>query len=143
MTAGESAYVYEVDGVNIHRTEMQDGILVLTNHGRNLNPRDASQSSLERYDFATRFVAENAGRMDLARLIKLNRSKIISSYEQVSSVVNLHSVIFEPEALNFWVAVDSPPATEGRWVGFNLTKDLYGYGKGPEPTMIQGMNLVD
>jgi hypothetical protein len=52
-------------------------------------------------------------------------------------VTNLHSVIFKPDTLDFWLAAGPPPASRGRWVGFNFKKEMYGKGTDPEPLIIE------
>lgn len=58
--------------------------------------------------------------------------------------MNLHSAIFKADTLDFWVAIDALPATKGKWVGFNLNKELYGNGSDPEPLIIaaEGSSLI-
>jgi hypothetical protein len=50
--------------------------------------------------------------------------------------------IFVPDTLDFWVAVDPPPASRGRWVGFNLKKELDGSGSEPDPSIIPAMSEI-
>ena len=47
-----------------------------------------------------------------------------------------------PETLDFWIAVDPPPASRGRWVGFNLKKELDGSGHEPNPLVIPAMSDI-
>jgi len=68
-------------------------------------------------------------------LIDLNRGDEIC-FTKYPKVNNLHSVIFKADNLDFWVAAGTPPATRGRWVGFNLRKELYGGGNDPDPFIV-------
>ena len=68
-------------------------------------------------------------------MIDLNRGDEIC-FTKYPKVNNLHSVIFKADNLDFWVAAGTPPATRGRWVGFNLRKELYGGGNDPDPFIV-------
>lgn len=141
VTDSEKAYIYEFNDREIARKEMDGDHLVLTNHCQVLTIGEKSSSSLDRFDFAKSFLLLNKGKMDLKKLIALNRSDLLSWEPSESNVVNLHSVIFRPASLDFWLAVDPPPATKGRWVGFNLKKELDGKdGEEPEPFMIPALD---
>ncbi len=48
--------------------------------------------------------------------------------------------IFKPDTLEFWIAIDPPPATRGRWVGFCLSRELYGKGPEPEPQVFPALD---
>jgi predicted choloylglycine hydrolase len=61
VTSWDVARAFEFDGTDIHRVEMRDGSLVLTNHGSSLNLREPSQSSLERFDAASKFLMNHSG----------------------------------------------------------------------------------
>ena len=139
VTSADNAYIYEFDSQSVHREGMTGGTLVLTNHGRNLNLRESSPSSIERFNFARKYLADNAGKMDVMKLVDLNREEILSSYGQGLAIVNLHSVIFAPATLELWVALGPAPATKGRWVGFSLSKELHGEGLCPEPAVFEAM----
>jgi hypothetical protein len=134
------ARICEFDSNSVHRVEIQDGNLVLSNHGRKINLCEPSRSSLERFDVASRFIADHEGSMDVGRLIELNRNQILSSYGQGLSFTNLHSVVFVPGTLDFWVALGPPPATRGRWIGFSLSKELSGEGSCPDPAFFEAMH---
>ena len=134
VTSKDNARIYEFDGVVLHRVEMEHKSLVLTNHGRKLNLRAPSLSSLERFNGAVRLIRDHHGNMDVRRLIELSSNQAISSYGQGSKFINLHSAVFAPSSLEFWVALDSPPAVEGRWVNFSLKSELLKKGGGFEPS---------
>jgi len=139
VTSQDTARIYEFDSFSLYRIDAQDGRLVLTNHGRYLNFRDPSPSSLERYDFLSRSIAGHVS-MDVYRLIELNRDQILySSQGQDLGFTNLHSVVFVPGTLDFWVALGPPPATRGRWIGFSLSKELSGEGFCPDPAFFEAM----
>lgn len=139
LSSAENAYIYEFDSQSVHRVGMTGKTLVLTNHGRNLNLRESSPSSIERFNFAKKYLADSAGKINVMKLVDLNRDEIVSSYEQGSAIVNLHSVIFAPAALEFWVALGPPPAAKGRWVGFSLSKELHGEGLCPDPAVFEAI----
>lgn len=135
VTDSDRARIYEFDDREIAFKEMNGDHLILTNHTQVLDIGSPYPSSLTRYDDAKRFLTEHRGKMDLKKLIELNRSSSISwAYSQ--KVKNLHSAIFKPSTLDFWIAIDPPPATKGKWIGFNLNNELYGQGKEPEPVII-------
>jgi len=48
-----------------------------------------------------------------------------------------------PETQDFWVAVDPPPASRGRWVGFNLKKEIDDSGHEPNPLIIPAMSFKE
>jgi len=73
--------------------------------------------------------------MDLKKLIDLNRGEEIS-LSRNPHAANIHSVIFKASTLDFWLATDSPPATKGKWIGFNLRKELHSIGNDPSPIVI-------
>ena len=75
--------------------------------------------------------------MNLEKLIFLNRTKTICC--DYGSSHNIHAAIFKPATLDFWVAIDTPVATRGKWVGFNLSFELYKKGRDPEPAIIPPM----
>jgi hypothetical protein len=81
--------------------------------------------------------------MDIGKLVELNRNSYISRVDEFSQNYDSHSlVIFTPETLDFWIAIDPPPASRGRWVGFNLKKELDGSGHEPNPLMIPAMSGI-
>ncbi len=73
--------------------------------------------------------------MNVDNLVELNRGSEIC-WMKYPEVTNLHAVIFRADTLDFWIAAGPPPATRGRWVGFNLNRELYGRGNDPEPLVI-------
>ena len=74
----------------------------------------------------------------MKKLVELNRGKHIS--RSSSSYANsLHSAILKPETLDFWIAIDPPTATRGKWVGFNLNAELNGQGKEPDPLIVPAL----
>jgi predicted choloylglycine hydrolase len=139
LTSAENAFIYEFDSRSVHREGMMGGTLVLTNHGRNLNLRESSPSSIDRFNYVRKYLADNAGKIDVMKLVDLNRDELLSSYGQGSAIVNLHSVIFAPATLEFWVAIGPVPATKGRWVGFSLSKELYRVGLFPDPAVFEAV----
>jgi len=93
----------------------------------------------KRYRDVESFLKQHRGRMDLNNLIKLNRLDSLSGYYSSKGHNNIHSAIFHPGTLDFWVAAHPPHATRGKWVGFNLNKEFYGQGDDPEPRVIPAL----
>ena len=131
----KTAGIYEFNSKEIAFYEMVEDYLILTNHTRMLNIGQSYDSSQDRYLEANTFLLRHRGEMDINKLIDLNRSNEIC-WAKYPKVKNLHSAIFEADTLDFWIATGPPPATRGRWVGFNLKKELYGSGNDPEPLIV-------
>ena len=91
--------------------------------------------SLDRLNQANEFFKRNLEPMDVKMAIDLNRTQPISRSEYGN--INRHSVIFNSNDLNFWIAKpeepQKAPACYGTYTGFNLSKELYGQGHDPEP----------
>lgn len=49
---------------------------------------------------------------------------------------NIHSAVFNSNTLDFWIAVDPPRASMGKWVGFNLACELDQKGCGPDLAVV-------
>ena len=135
VTDPDRARIYEFDDRQIASKEMNGDPLILTMHTQVLNIGSPYPNSLANYNDAERFLAEHKGKMDLEKLIELNRSSSLS-FQNNQWSANLHSAIFKSSTLDFWIAIDPPPATKGKWIGFNLKNELYGEGKEPEPVII-------
>jgi hypothetical protein len=131
----KTAGVYEFNSEEIGFYEMHEDYLILTNHTRIINTGKPYRSSLDRYNEAEAFLTGHQDEMNVNKLIELNRGSEIC-WIKYPEVTNLHSVIFKADTLDFWIAAGPPPATRGRWVGFNLKKELYGSGNDPEPLVI-------
>ena len=131
----ETAGVYEYNNKEVAFHKMDEDQLILTNHTRMLKIGRAYDSSHYRYSEANSFLLKHRGEMDVKKLIELNRGYHIC-WKKYPEIMNLHSAIFKADTLDFWVAIDAPPATKGKWIGFNLKKELYGNGSDPEPLMI-------
>jgi hypothetical protein len=131
ITAG----IYEFNSKEIAFYEMVGDYLILTNHTRMLDTGGTSLSSFNRYNEAQTFLLQQRGEMNTKKLIDLNRGNEIC-FTKYPKVNNLHSAIFKADTLDFWVATGAPPATRGRWIGFNLHKELYGRGNDPEPLIV-------
>ena len=115
--------------------EMVGDQLILTNHTRMLNIGVSYDSSQDRYIEANTFLLRHRGEMDTNKLIDLNRGNEIC-WTKYPKITNVHSAIFKADTLDFWIATGPPPATRGRWVGFNLNHELYGSGNDPEPLIV-------
>ena len=131
----ETAGVYEYNSEKLAYYEMKEDYLLLTNHTKILNIGMPYENSFDRYDEAESFLAEHQGVMNISKLVDLNRGSEIC-WSKYPSVTNLNSAIFRADTLDFWIAAGPPPATRGRWFGFNLKKELYGSGNDPEPLVI-------
>jgi hypothetical protein len=96
-----------------------------------------------RFSSASNFLNNHRNRMDVCRLVELNRNAYISRVDEFSQNADSHSLaIFIPETLDFWIAVDPPPASRGRWVGFNLKTELSGSGREPDPLVIPAISEI-
>jgi hypothetical protein len=131
----KTAGIYEFNSEKFAYYEMVEDYLILTNHTRILNIGRAYDNSFYRYNEAEAFLVEHQGEMDINTLIDLNRGNEIC-FTEIPELTNLHSAIFRADTLDFWIAAGPPPATRGRWVGFNLKKELYGSGKEPKPLIV-------
>ena len=131
----KTAGIYEFNSEEFAYYEMKEDYLILTNHTRILNIGKPYESSYDRYNEAKTFLAGHHDEMNINKLIDLNRGSEIC-WTKFPEVTNLHSAIFRADTLNFWIAAGPPPATRGRWVGFNLKKELYGSGNDPEPLIV-------
>jgi hypothetical protein len=92
---------------------MDGSYQVLTNHCQILSIGQRYPNSLERFVEAEKFLNNHHGDIGIRELIELNRSGLIS-WADVPGWHNLHSAIFKPDTLEFWIAIDPPPATRGR-----------------------------
>jgi Acyl-coenzyme A:6-aminopenicillanic acid acyl-transferase len=131
----KTANIYEFNSEEIASYEMVDDYLILTNHTRMLNIGGISKSSFDRYNEVKTFLDKHRGEMNTEKLIDLNRGNEIC-FTKYPKVNNLHSAIFKANTLDFWIAAGAPPATRGKWIGFNLNKELYGRGNDPEPLIV-------
>ena len=138
ITSPDHARVYEYNAENIEFMEMDKDYMILTNHTRLLKIGYKYPNSENRFREAESFLTNNDSDMNVKKLVELNRGKHISQSSNLYSN-NLHSVILKPETLDFWIAVDPPPASRGRWVGFNLKTELEGNGSEPNPLVIPAM----
>ncbi len=135
VTDTNKARIYEYDSEEIGYKDMDEDRLIVTNYTQVLNI--GYQYSCNRYLSASRFLDQNQNEIGVKRLVELNRNASISRVDQLSNNVYSHSLaIFIPETLDFWIAVDPPTASRGRWVGFNLKKELDGSGREPNPLII-------
>ena len=140
VASPNKARIYEYDSKHIRFKRMDSDYLVLTNHTHMLSWGHEYPHSVVRYDQAKDYLDRNRNKMDLNKLVELNRLDNISwAYHE--HVANLNSTIFRPETLDFWVAVDPPPATRRKWMGFNLEKELNGRGNDPEPLVIPATDV--
>ena len=134
VTDTKKARIYEYDSEDIGYKDMDEDGLVLTNFTRVLSI--GRNDSGMRYRTASSFLKNNQDNGDLSKLVGLLRNDEISCIGNPNNTESRHSAIFVPETLDFWIAVDPPPANRGRWVGFNLKKELDGSGHEPNPLII-------
>ena len=138
VTDAQKARIYEYDSEKIGYKDMDEDRLILTNFTQVLNI--GASYSCNRYYSARDFLDNNKDEIDVKRLVELNRNDYISVVD-AQNHYSIHLAIFVPETLDFWIAVDSPPASRGRWVGFNLKKEIDGSGHEPNPLIIPAMSL--
>src|SRR4030042_540663 len=128
VTNSEGARIYEFNDQKIAFKDMTEDHLILTGHTQVLLDIGSPYiTSIDRYNDAESFLTKHKGKMDLKKLIDLNRISSIS-WVNYKIVENLHSAIFKSSTLDFWIAIDPPPATKGKWIGFNLKNELYDQG---------------
>jgi len=138
VTDAQKARIYEYDSEKIGYKDMDEDRLILTNFTQVLNI--GASYSCNRYNSAKEFLDNNKDEIDVKRLVELNRNDYISKVD-AQNLYSIHLAIFVPETLDFWIAVDPPPASRGRWVGFNLKKEIDGSGHEPNPLIIPAMSL--
>lgn len=156
VTDSKKARIYEHDSENIGYKDMDEDRLILTNFTQVLSIGEPVyfmglyRPDYKRYLSASNFLKNHQGQMDVSKLVELNRSDSISRTVPTDNpfkapidqnVESYHSAIFMPETLDFWIAVDPHPASRGRWVGFNLKKEIDGSGHEPNPFIIPAMSL--
>ena len=141
VTDSKKARIYEHDSENIGYKDMDEDRLILTNYTQVLTIGVPYYCT--RYHSASNFLKNHQGQMDVSKLVELNRSSSISRVDTFDeNFDSYHLSIFMPETLDFWIAVDPPPASRGRWVGFNLKKELGGSGHEPNPLIIPAMSDI-
>ncbi len=132
VSSKSGAAVFEMANDKFVRIDMEENYLALSNHARVINSTRGVDSR-DRLNQANRFLKRNLDSMNVEKAIDLNRTKPISR----SGGRNRHSVIFESNELNFWIAKpeepQKAPASYGTYTGFNLLKELYGQGHDPDP----------
>ena len=132
VSSKSDAAVFEMANDKFARIDMEDGYLALSNHARVINSTKGDDS-VDRLNQANEFLKRNLDSMNVEKAVFLNRTKPISR----SGGRNRHSVIFNSNDLNFWIAKpeepQKAPACYGTYTGFNLLKELYGQGYDPDP----------
>ena len=139
VTDSQNARVYEYDSEDIGYRDMDKNGLILTNYTQVL--RIGAPYYCRRYNSASNYLNNHQEQMDILKLVELNRSDSISCVDSLTHYSH-HSAIFMPETLDFWIAVDLPPASRGRWVGFNLKTELNGSGREPDPLVIPTISEI-
>lgn len=119
------AAVFEFDDQQLEKIQMKDAYLVLTNHARALDIGRLWNNSMKREMEAKGFLNQFENRMSAEKLIELHRKPLISKRrDNKGNTENIHSAVFNSNTLDFWIAVDPPRASMGKWVGFNLGCEL-------------------
>jgi len=131
VTDATHAAIFEFNSKNVKSVKMEHDSLILTNHTRALNIGRRSDNSLARYQEAVSFLKQFNRQMTEEKLIELNRQTLISKLHAIVWI-NIHSAVFNSNTLDFWIAVDSPKASLGKWVGFNLENELHHSGNAPD-----------
>lgn len=139
VTDKHSAGIYEFDSKNIKFIKMKNNYLILTNHTQKLNIGQIYHNSSTRFNEAESYILKNSKKKNLTGLIALNRQPAIS-WKGNPEWHNIHSVIFNSTTHDFWIAIDNPPATNGKWIGFNLENELNdSMGKKPDIKLIPAL----
>jgi len=141
MSSKDRASIFEIANKEKSRTDMTNGFLAMANHACSISSKRIRKKSTERLEYANRFYAENEGKMDVNKALRLVRSSKIT-WLWTPGVQNRQSFFFSPSTLDFWIAIppDSRflPASYGPYVGFNLLDELYGKGDDPSPESFPG-----
>ena len=132
VSDSKNARTYEYDAEEVGFREIDENRLIQTNYTKLLSI--GASYTCQRYISASSFVNHNQDDMDIGKLVELNRSDPISCVH--GRHYSHHLAIFKPKTLDFWIAIDPPPASRGRWVGFNLKTELNGGGPEPIPLII-------
>jgi predicted choloylglycine hydrolase len=134
VSSKNGAAVFEMANDKFARIEMEDDYIALSNHAKVIHSRKWDDT-VDRLNQANEYLKRNLEPMDVEMAIDLNRTELISRSDYGNS--NRHSVIFNSNDLNFWVAKpeepQKAPACFGTYTGFNLLKELYGQGHDPDP----------
>ena len=101
--------------------------------------------TINRLNYANEYLKGNLESMNVEMAINLNRTELISRSNYGNR--NRHSVIFNSNDLNFWVAKpeepQKAPACFGTYTGFNLLKELYGQGHDPDPPYFPAKDRIN
>ena len=139
VTDVRKARNYEFDSANVGFRDMDEDGLVLTNFTQVLDI--GMDYHCRRYLAASSFLNDNRNNFDIGKILGLVRNDAISCIGSPNTQ-SYHSAIFVPETLDFWIAVGPSPANRGRWVGFNLKKEIDGSGHDPHPLIIPAMSEI-
>ena len=135
VSSRSGAAVFEMANEKFARIDMEEGYLSLSNHARVLNST-RFDDTVYRLGQANEYLKRNLELMNVEKAIELNRTQLISRSDYGNR--NRHSVIFNSNDLNFWIAKpeepQKAPACYGTYTGFNLLKELYGQGHDPDPS---------
>ena len=134
VSSKSDAAVFEMANDQFARIDMENGYLALSNHARVINST-RYVDTVDRLAEANEYLKRNLESMNVEMALDLNRTESISRSEYGGR--NRHSVIFDSNELNFWVAKPKEPgeipACYGTYTGFNLLKEVYGQGHDPDP----------
>jgi hypothetical protein len=147
----DEAITVEVDSKNSVVVSMPNhfDLHVQTNHFVNplLKKRELEfplerEFTVGRYRLMKEVIEGNYGKIDVQAMINIIASNIdLASKEPrllgdfPAQCNTLHSVVFEPETYNFWVASGRPPAVcYNRYYGYNLLDELSGEKKRKLPS---------
>lgn len=130
VTDTNGALNFEFNQEEVAVETMTSKYLILTNHTRQINEGLSYPNTEDRYSYADSFLEQNMDDMNLEKLISLIRSHTICCSYSVSH--NIHAAIFKPATLDFWIAIDTPIAARGKWIGFNLPFEIYEKGEDNE-----------
>jgi hypothetical protein len=136
VTDPQQAAVIEYNSKKVATLNMSEDHLILTNYTRMLNIGRVSENSQNRFNEAKQFLKNIRTEMTETKLIDLNRQYYISKVDD-NIWLNIHSAVFNSNTLDIWVALDSPQASRGRWIKFNLKNVLYQSGLNSDPEVIQ------
>lgn len=145
---GESAVLERTPRrLEVRRSNRADGTIVLTNHA--LAPTfaaDAENDRLKRYMTSgarykrlDELVKHWRGQIDPKKTLEILRDKKgpggaelgLGNRNALDAIIATHSVVVDATALTIWVS--NGPHLSGRYIGFDLKRELQGQSERPQP----------
>ena len=145
---GESAVLERTPRrLEVRRSNRADGTIVLTNHALSQTfAADAENDRLKRYMTSgarykrlDELVKHWRGQIDPKKTLEILRDKKaagggelgLGNRNALDAIIATHSVVVDASALTIWVS--SGPHLTGRYIGFDLKRELAGESTRPQP----------